>query len=86
MSKCGTNLVVSRQSFFSGIGFGTTYDLAAVNRIVCVDPGVPLEMLLSGEGLVTIRTIINSFYLLPTRIPLYLSIGDISLVHKGWLL
>ena len=78
---------MSRQSFFSGVGFRATDHLATMNRVVGVNPGMSLEMLLSGEGFVAIRTIVNPLYLLATIVPLYhLSIDDISLLYKGWLL
>ena len=83
MSKLKTNLVVSCQSFFSSVGLCAADDLAAVDRVVGVDPRVPLEVLLPGEGLVAVRTIVNPLHLFAAGVSLPLSVGEIALLHTS---
>lgn len=73
------NLVMSRQSFFSGVGLCAACHLAAVNGVVRVDPAVALEVLLPRERLFAVGAVVNAFYLLSASVALLLAVVKVTL-------
>lgn len=67
------------QSFLSGVRLGATRNLAAVHWIVCVLDAVALQMLLPGERLGAVRTLVHPFHLFSTRISFHFPVVEVSL-------
>jgi hypothetical protein len=66
-----SHLVVAGKSLLPRVGLGAADDLASVDGVLRVNLGVSLEVLLSGEGLVTLRAVVDPLHLFSSAVSLH---------------
>ena len=73
-----TYLVVSGEPLLPGVSFRAAQHLAPVDRFVCVTLGVTLEVLLPGEGFVTVLALVDSLYLDTSPVHLHVLLRSVK--------
>ena len=79
------HLIVPREPLLPRVGLAAPDNLASVDGLLSVDLGVSLEVLLPGEGLVTLWAVVDPLHLLPPAVSLHV-IGCIRLEQQTFFL